>query len=245
MKSWRGILAFLAIILWIGAASAESTLNLSLPGGKHRLGLITVESAIGTRLGQDGIPSDRCYGTAHILFGHSAHPGGDLGGRLNQNNGGYGGRCYLNREKSFYGNISALHNSQYGNTLVVAAGRRWAVVELDTQWLDTIHIPVAKMRFFIGLEGGAIYYERRFGRGAVTAPFIFPNIAGSIHIGKVEITAMQIYLIDGIRLWGHVFEVPAEALVHSSTPYNQHGYEPTSTQRRGQFHPTVFIRYSF
>jgi hypothetical protein len=240
MGHWKSLFALLAVILWIGAASAQSTVNLNLPTGKHSLGLVAIEAAGQSEMSSRKYSQDRCYGTANLFFGHSAHPGGDLNGRLNQNNGGHGGRCYLDFEKSLYGIALGLQNSQYGNTLVFGVGKRWTIIDLETRWLNSLSVPIKRVRLFVGAETGSIYYEKRLGRGAIFSPFVFPNVAASIHIGEFEVSAMQIYLPQGIKLWGHSVEVPNDVFG---------GYQPYQSHLANTSHPhvrpTLFINYRF
>lgn len=201
---------------WVGAISAQTTtLNLNLPS-RHGVGMVMVEVTPGQ---DDDVPTSLgiwraygpCYGIAMVTWRHSAHPGGDLGGRLNQDNGGAGGLCYTNPEKTNYWLITGIENSQYGDSLVIAFGKRWALLSLDTQFLDRLHIPIREAKLYVGAEGGGLYYARRLGRGADWGPFIFPHIALGIQMGKnVEITFKQVFLPDRIKLWGHVLDLPPE-----------------------------------
>lgn len=182
-----------------------------------------------------------CFGTATILFGHSNHPDGGH----NERNGGSGGRCYLNPERTSYVLVAGLQNSQYGNTLVFAYGKRFPLLTLDIseKLFPDISVYLKRIRVSVGFETGSLYYEKYFGRGAVTAPFLFPNVALNITLGKrLEVSAMQIFLPERIKLWGHIIDVPPE--LSGNNEFFSDPHRNLTGQKPG-FQPMIVLRYRF
>lgn len=238
-NAWK--LSF-ALVMAIANPAIAQGLNLHLP---NRFGTsvwvienvrpLASNSSLLSRQAQS-----HCFGTATILFGHSNHPDGGH----NERNGGSGGRCYLNPERTSYALVAGLQNSQYGNTLVFAYGKRLPLLTVDTnnELFPSFKSYLKRFQLAIGFEAGSLYYEKYFGRGAVTAPFIFPNVSASFTLGKnLEVSAMQIFLPDRIKLWGHVIDVPPE--LAGNYEFIERRFDSIDHRPRPQ--PMIFLRWRF
>lgn len=240
-KIWNSL--FFVFAFGLTNTVLAQSLNLRLP---NRLGtsMLVIEenrASPSNTLSDYQRAQEHCFGTATILFGHSNHPDGGH----NERNGGNGGRCYLNPERTSYALVVALQNSQYGNTLVFAYGRRFSLLTLETseELFPQLSTYLKRVQLSVGIEAGSLYYEKRFGRGAVTAPFVFPHVALNFSLGKnIEMSAMQLFLPDRIKLWGHVIDVPPEFSGNYEFFGHEMGYQ---SDRQPHFRPMIFLRYSF
>lgn len=233
--SWRSVLFLTTLLLWIGAASAQGSLNLTLPRGEHSLAVITIE-----------LPSERAFdlynhcrgGVATTIFTHANHPGPN-NGRFEENNDGWDGRCYLNKNKNFYWALKTLINSQGGDTLGFGGGLK--VRPLEVAGYGFIH----QVALDIGIEGSIIYYAKRFNRGAVIAPLIAPYIGLSATVGGIEIGMIQYWLPENIVIRGNTFDDLASVVgAHGLYP-SQPGWPLTAQDQTRRNRPMVFLRYTF
>ncbi len=99
--------------------------------------------------------TDSCHHVTLLIYSHSAHPGSNRSGVLNEKNRGIGFRCQLAEKSPYYYTINGLHNSQFGDTFAAGFGARWPIVRYS--------------RFTLSLGGEAswIYYEHPRARKAL------------------------------------------------------------------------------
>lgn len=69
-----------------------------------------------------------CKSITRTFWTHSLHPGGDHGGRLNQDNWGVGFKCRIARDDPLYVTVDALTNSQRGTSFATSFGKQLDVV---------------------------------------------------------------------------------------------------------------------
>lgn len=127
-----------------------------------------------------------CTATARLIYTTASHPGGHRNGRLNEKNGGYGGRCYTDQDKNFYLVFAQLENSQYGDTFAFGPGIKWRFLEFKGVSID------------VGAEVPYVYYAYGRRPGAIQGPLPYPWVGVNWKLMKgVEIGMMQMWLPKG------------------------------------------------
>lgn len=150
------------------------------------------------------LPDSWCKNTAVTLWTNSSHPGGNGNGRLNEKNGGWGFKCFLQKEEHpYFFHVDMLENSRYGNTLAVGFGKQYDVLAVGPMNLyvgGALSFTYYEVRDRFAVGPG--YYEYR-SRGAVVFPFM-----PSVHVGIGyelprnwgTISFQENRLLQGIRL---------------------------------------------
>lgn len=196
-------LVLCALLLARETRADGMTLSLSVPHGETQTtAVVTMEDPVAARIGRNyASPWNPCVGGIDtVIYTHASHPGGNIHGWLNENNGGRANRCYLNPKKhwySLYAIVGGLRNSQFQDTVAFGPGIKFRLAEVWKASLD------------VGAEIPLVSYERCCGRAPVR------GILPSLYIGlnyqlnkQTRIGFMQMWLPLGVTLRGAVINTP-------------------------------------
>ncbi|MFA5132211.1 MAG: hypothetical protein WC444_02680 [Candidatus Paceibacterota bacterium] len=135
-----------------------------------------------------------CKSIAYTFWTHSKHPGGDRNGRLNQDNGGIGFKCFLEKENSMFLSMDALENSQFGSTITAGIGKQ----------IDLLKI--SRVSIYVGGELSLVNYDVPRKHEAIfgVMPSLYRGIGYSLPYGFGIVSFEEKLLLGDIRLrsWG-------------------------------------------
>lgn len=112
--------------------------------------------------------SNYCKNTSFTLWTNSSHPGGNRNNKLNENNGGLGYKCFLEKENPYFYHFDVLENSRHGDAISLGVGRQFSILE------------TGPLRVYAGGALSPTYYEIKDPGKKSRAEFI---ILPSIHYG--------------------------------------------------------------
>lgn len=179
-----------------------------------------------------------CAATARLIYTTASHPGGNRNGRLNEKNGGYGGRCYSDRDRNFYVVFAQLQNSQYGDTFAFGPGIKWRPFEFQGVSLD------------VGAEVPYVYYAYGRRPGAIQGPLPYPWVGVNWRPVKgVEIGMMEMWLPKGsAQLRATVIEgsySPLQAIPEPEPLWRSAVGDPFQLREGSAPRFTLFMRFEF
>lgn len=238
---------FIAFLTFVGGHAAQAnelSLSLSIPshGGERATDINVTWKKAGP--GQMKQFSGPCVDSATLIFTTASHNGGNKRGLLNESTGGYGGRCYLDRDKHFYIVFAQLLNSQYGDTFAIGPGAKWRVFELSPAFYN-VSLDVGADAPLVNYQYGPAYGEFRRPQGkAINRPLPMLWAGVNVKFGKVEAGMMQLWLPKGAaQLRATVIEgsfAPVLPMDHPAAYF--HDSQSSRSQNSG---PAIFLRYSF
>jgi len=174
-----------------------------------------------------------CAAVARLIYTTASHPGGNRNGRLNEKNGGYGGRCYTDQDRHFYAVFAQLQNSQYGDTFAFGPGVKTRLFEFWGLSLDV---------------GAEVPYGRR--PGAIQGPLPYPWVGANWKPFKgVEIGMMEMWLPKGsAQLRATVIEgsySPLQAVPEPEPLWRSAVGDPFQLREGSAPRFTLFMRFEF
>ena len=170
--NFGAFISLIPFLLFFGTAQADSlSLGLNIPSRSGRS-----STDVNVRWSQTGKnESDKratglCATTATLIYTSAFHPTGNRRGILNENSDGYGARCYLGRDESFYLVVAMLRNSQYGDTFAFGPGAKWRLFELSPAFGNT-SIDVGVEAPWVNYQYGPVLGKYMRGQGrAINSP---------------------------------------------------------------------------
>lgn len=195
----------LGVLLITKDARAERlTLSLSVPHGKTQTAVVVnmADPANARSVAHSyASPWNPCVGGIDtVVYTHASHPGGNVHGWLNENNGGRANRCYLSPAGhwyNLYAIIGGLRNSQFGDTFAFGPGIKF---QLAKAWGASIDI---------GAEIPFVSYERCCGKAPVRGvlPDVWVGLNWQIN-KQTRLGVMQMWLPFGVTLRSAVINSP-------------------------------------
>lgn len=108
---------------------------------------------------------ENCSNTSFTLWTNSSHPGGNKNHKLNEHNGGFGYKCFLEKENPSFVHFDVLKNSHYGDTLSIGYGRQFTLIESGS------------IKAYVGGALSPTYYEIHDpGKSSRSAFLIIPSV---------------------------------------------------------------------
>ena len=241
-------LSITAFVFWLslllgGVAEAQGlSLGLSIPIASGHS-----STDVNVRWSQKNESNKRhsglCVTTATLIYTTASHPTGNRRGILNENTDGYGGRCYTDKNESFYLVVAMLRNSQYGDTFAFGPGVKWRLFETSPKF-GSVSLDIGAEIPFVHYEYGRLYgiYLRAQGR-AINSPLPMLFVGANWKLGNVEVGMMQMWLPgNAAHLRATVVQGSFDRLPVDNQAFFSR--EPRIA-REPRVGPTVFLQYRF
>lgn len=131
-----------------------------------------------------------CKSITRTFWSNSRHPGGDRGGRLNQENRGIGFKCRIEKDNPVYFSLDTLTNSQRGASMAASMGKQ----------LDLVNLYGVK--YYVGLSATLLSYEMPRRRKTVygIVPMPHRGVSYEVPYGWGTIGWEEQFLPQGIKL---------------------------------------------
>lgn len=240
------VYAFIAVLSLLGggARADELSLGLNIPSGSGQSSTdVNVRWSQTRKNESNKRHSGLCVTTATLIYTTASHPTGNRRGILNENTDGYGGRCYTDKNESFYLVVAMLRNSQYGDTFAFGPGVKWRLFE-TTPKFGSISLDIGAEIPYVHYEYGRLYgiYLRAQGR-AINSPLPMLFVGANWKLGNVEVGMMQMWLpgnaahLRATVVQGSFDQLPVDNQAFFSR-------EPRIA-REPRVGPTVFLQYRF
>ncbi|MBP9727872.1 MAG: hypothetical protein KBD27_00680 [Candidatus Moranbacteria bacterium] len=216
------ICALVLIIMFCAEAQADQlSLTISIPYTGGALNAV-LQSGLPERDNENDQTLSPCAGgIATVIYTHASHPGGRHHGWPNEDTGGRGNRCYLDKEQEWYVLVGGLENSQYRETFVLGPGFRQEILNVQGFSLS------------LGGELPFVNYEL-YGGGAVRGflPVIYAEVGYRLN-KSIKVGLMHMWLPKGgVTLRGTVLDTAlhsqAQMMPLSSLP-SRGGSQPALT----------------